>query len=263
LSAGAYTGEELVAAVLAREIRDGERAFLGANQSVGRTAVLLAQRLHAPNLRVPLGFSWTNLAAEAPLVLHADTTDHRDARFAEGWLRLDSMIDEYRFFSDFFVLGALQIDRFGNSNLIGLGEDHHRLRMRGPGPMGSLSSTAYCDRFYLAPTRHDPKVFVEHCDFVSAVGWGQGGPEGRSRLGLPGGGPHLVVTPRCVFEFDQPTRALRLRSVHPGHSIDEVLESTGCEVLVGDAIAETEPPSERERRALQAIVESEGEVQPK
>lgn len=249
--------------MIAREIRDGERAFLGANQSVGRTAVLLAHRLHAPNLRVPLGFAWSNLAAEGPLVLHADTTDHRDARFAEGWMRLDSMIDEYRFFADFFVLGALQIDRFGNSNLIGLGADHRRLRLRGPGPMGSLSSTAHCDRFYLAPTRHDPKVFVERCDFVSAVGWGEGGPEGRSRLGLPGGGPRLVVTPRCVFGFDQRTRALRLRSVHPGHSVEEVLAATGCEVLVGEETPETEPPSARELRALRAIVEAEGEVQSK
>lgn len=245
--------------MIAREIRDGERAFLGANQGIGRNAVMLAQRLHAPNLRVPLGFSWTNLAAESSLRLHADTTDHRDSRYAEGWLRLDSMIDEYRFFSDFFVLGALQIDRFGNSNLIGIGDDHRRLRMRGPGPMGSLSSTAYCDRFYLAPTRHEARVFVESCDFVSTVGWGKGGPEGRSRLGLPGGGPHLVVTPRCVFEFDRETRALRLRSVHPGHELDEVLENTGCEVLV-DEVGVTEPPSERELRTLRENVNSEGEV---
>ncbi|MFN8217046.1 MAG: hypothetical protein U0R71_10685 [Solirubrobacterales bacterium] len=260
MSASGYTAEELVAAVISREIRDGERAFLGANMGVGRAAVMLAHLTHAPNLRVPLGFSWTNLTDAGPLHLHEETTDFRDARWAEGWMKLDSMIDEYRFFADFFVVGALQIDRFGNSNLIGLGADHRDLRLRGPGPMGSLSSTAYCDRFYLAPTRHTAEVFVERCDFVSNLGWGEGGPEGRSSLSLPGGGPHLCVTPLCVFEFDAETRALRLRSVHPGTSVEEVLENTGCEVLVGDVVGETEPPGPEELRVLRTRIHPEREV---
>lgn len=258
MSAAAYSSEELVACVIAREFRDGERGFLGANIGVGRAAVMLAHRLRAPNLKILLAHSWTNLAELGPLRLHEDSSDFRDARWAEGWFRLDAMIDEYKFFSDFFVLGALQIDRFGNSNLIGLGEDHKRLRLRGPGPMGSLSSTAFCDRFYLAPTRHDPKVFVERCDFVSTVGWGEGGVDGRERLGLPGGGPQLCVTPRCVFEFDGETKALRLRSVHPGHTVDEVIENTGCAVLVGDEVPETEPPRDDELEALRTIVDPDG-----
>lgn len=244
-----------MACVIARELRDGERGFLGANMGVGRAAVLLAHRLHAPNLKILLAHSWANLDELGPLRLHADSSDFRDARWAEGWFHLDAMIDEYRFFSDFFVLGALQIDRFGNSNLIGLGDDHSHLRFRGPGPMGSLSSTAFCDRFYLAPTRHDKRVFVEKCDFVSMAGWGEGSPDGRERLGLPGGGPRLCVTPRCVFEFDEDTRALRLRSTHPGHSVEEVIENTGCEVLVAPTIPETEPPTSAELEVLRTIVD--------
>lgn len=242
---------ELVACVIARELRDGERGFMGANMSVGRDAVLVAHRLWAPNLRLLLGFSWASGTDRGPLRLHEDSSDFRDTRWAEGWMRLDSMIDEYRFFSDFMVIGALQIDRFGNSNLIGLGEDHSALRLRGPGPMGSLSTTAYCDRFYLAPTRHTPEVFVESCDFVSTVGWGEGGPQGRSRLGLVGGGPHLLVTPCCVFDFTPDTKALRLRSVHPGGSVAEVLDNTGCEVVV-EQVRETEPPTAAELEVLRS-----------
>lgn len=248
--------------MISRELRDGERGFLGANMGVGRAAVLLAHRLTAPNMKILLGHSWTNVADGGPLRLHADSSDFRDARWAEAWFHLDSMIDEYRFFSDFFVLGALQIDRFGNSNLIGLGEDHSRLRLRGPGSMGSLSSTAFADRFYLAPNRHTTEVFVERCDFVSTPGWGDGGRDGRERLGLPGGGPHLCVTPRCVFEFDEESRVLRLRSVHRGHTVEETLENTGCEVLVGDSIAETEPPTAAELEALRRFVDPEGLLRP-
>lgn len=247
-----YTTEELVACVIARELRNGERGFMGANMSVGRDAVLLAHALWAPDLRLLLGFSWASGTGRGALNLHDDSADFRDARWAEGWMRLDSMIDEYRFFSDFMVIGALQIDRFGNSNLIGLGADHRALRFRGPGPMGSLSTTAYCDRFYLAPTRHTAEVFVEACDFVSTVGWGEGGADGRTRLGLPGGGPHLIVTPRCVFDFAPDSRALRLRSVHPGGSVAEVLENTGCEVLV-EEVAETDPPTAAELAVLREL----------
>jgi glutaconate CoA-transferase subunit B len=258
LSSHPYSLQELLACVVARELRDGERGFMGANMGAGRAAVLLAHRLHAPNLRVLLGFAWSSLGGERELRLHEDSGDFRDARWAEGWMGLDSMIDGYRFFSDVFVIGALQVDRFGNSNLIGLGEDHRRLRFRGPGPMGSISSTAFCDRFYLAPSRHTADVFVEQCDFVSTVGWGEGGTEGRERLGLGGGGPSLCITPRCVFDFEPDTRALRLRSVHPGHSVEEVLEHTGCEVLVGDEVPLTEPPSALEIEALRGFVDPAG-----
>lgn len=253
-----YHRDELLACVLARELRDSERGFVGANMGVGRAAQLLAHRLHAPNLKMLLGFSWTSVADEGPLRLHPDSTDFRDARWAEGWMRLDTMISSYRFFSDVFVIGALQIDRFGNSNLIGLGEDHRALRFRGPGPMGSVSSTAFCDRFYLAPTRHTPEVFVDRCDFVSTVGWGDGGADGRVRLGLPGGGPQLCVTPLCVFDFAERTKALRLRSVHAGRTVAEVLERTGCDVVVPDAVPVTPPPTGEELTVLRELVDPEG-----
>ena len=260
IQAEGYHLEELRACVLAREFRDGERGFLGANMGVGRAALLLAHRLHAPNLRMLLGFSWANVASEGELKLHADSTDHRDTRWGEGWMHLDTMINSYRFFSDVFVIGALQVDRFGNSNLIGLGADHRALRFRGPGAMGSVSSTAFCNRFYLTPSRHTREVFVEKCDFVSALGWGAGGPDGRTRLGLPGGGPQLCVTPRCVFDFDDATKALRLRSVHAGHTAEEVLENTGCQVLVPDHVGETAGPTDEELATLREIVDPEGRL---
>jgi glutaconate CoA-transferase subunit B len=253
-----YSMEELRACVISRELSDGERGFLGANMGVGRAAVMLAHRLHAPNLRLLLGFSWTSLQDQRRFDLHPDATDFRDARWAEGWMQLDSMISNYRFFSDFLVIGALQIDRYGNSNLIGIGEDHRSLRFRGPGSMGSVSTTAFCDRFYLTPTRHDRRTFVERCDFVSTVGWGEGGPDGRSSLELGGGGPALVVTPLCVFDFDEESRAVRLRSVHPGHTVDEVVENTGFEVLVPDRVPETVPPSAAEIETLRSVVDAGG-----
>ena len=253
-----YGIDELRACVIARDLRDGERGFMGANSGLGQAAVLLAHQLHAPNMKVLLAFSWTNLLEQDDIDLSDDSVDHRNARWAEGWMELDTMINSYRFFSDFFVIGALQIDGFGNSNLIGIGDDHRHLKLRGPGTMGSVSSTGFCNRFYLAPARHDKRVFVERCDFVSAVGWGAGGTDGRAQLGLPGGGPALCVTPLCVFDFDEETRGTRLRSVHDGATVEQVLEHTGFEVIVPADVPVTEPPSPEELNLLRTVIDPHG-----
>jgi glutaconate CoA-transferase subunit B len=253
-----YHVDELRACLISREFSDGERVFLGANVNIGRAAVLLAHRLRGPNMKIMLGLSWTNLSDHREIGLHPDSTDFRDARWAEAWVNLDTMINSYRFFSTTFVISALEIDRYGNSNLIGLGEHHERLRLRGPGAIGSVSSTAYCDRFYLTPPRHTKDIFVERCAFVSSVGWHEGGRDAREHLGLPGGGPELCVTPLCAFDFDDETKAMRLRSVHPGHSVEEVLANTGFEVIVPDDVPETEPPRPEELKLLREVIDSQG-----
>lgn len=253
-----YSVDELRACVISRDFQDGERVFLGANVNIGRAAVLLAHRLRAPNMKIMLGLSWTNLSDHRWIGLHPDSTDFRDARWAEAWVNLDTMINSYRFFSTTFVVSALQVDRFGNSNLIGLGDDHRRLCLRGPGAIGSVSSTAYCDRFYITPPRHTRDIFVETCDYISSVGWGEGGADARERLGLPGGGPALCVTTRCVFDFDEETKAMRFRSLHPGNTLDEVLEHTGFEVIVPDEVPETEPPRPEELHLLRTVIDSQG-----
>jgi glutaconate CoA-transferase subunit B len=253
-----YSIDELRACLISREFEDGERVFLGANVNIGRAAVLMAHRLRGPNMKIMLGLSWTNLSDHRDMSLHPDSTDFRDARWADAWVNLDTMINSYRFFSTTFVVSCLQVDAYGNSNLIGLGDDHRRLRLRGPGAIGSVSSTAYCDRFYITPPRHAPDIFVEQCDFISTVGWGAGGADARERLGLPGGGPALCVTTLCVFDFDDTSKRMRLRSVHPGHTIDEVIENTGFEIVIPSDVPETEPPRPEEMELLRSVIDSQG-----
>jgi glutaconate CoA-transferase subunit B len=258
MSEDPYHVDELRACLLSREFDDGERVFLGANVNIGRAALLLAHLLRGPNMKVMLGLSWTNLSDHREVGLHPDSTDFRDARWAEAYVSLDTMINSYRFFSTTFVISALQVDGFGNSNLIGLGDDHRRLRLRGPGAIGSVSSTAYCDRFYITPPRHTRDIFVERCDFVSSVGWGSGGADARDKLGLPGGGPKLCVTPICVMDFEDETKAMRLRSVHPGHSVEEVVDNTGFELIIPDKVPDTVPPQPGELQLLRNAIDPQG-----
>jgi glutaconate CoA-transferase subunit B len=215
--------------------------------------------LRGPNMRVMLGLSWTNFTDVRQIGLHPESTDYRDARWAEAYVNLDTMISGYRrFFSTTFVVSCLQVDRFGNTNLIAIGDNHDRPKLRGPGAIGSVSSSAHAEKMYIIPPRHERQVFVERCDFISSPGFGEGGRDARRKMGLHGGGPRLCITERCVFDFEEETKAMRLKSLHPGHTIEEVLDNTGFEVIVPADVPETPPPTEQELELLRTVVDPKG-----
>ena len=170
----------------------------------------------APNVRLYVVMTFTNLIKEPRMEPFYTVYDNRPTKWAEGYILHDDFQEDPRNVSDTFVVGALQIDKFGNSNLIGVGKDYKHLDFRGPGAVGTLTMAHYVDRYYLFVQSHNKKIFVDKCDFISTVGWGQGGADGRKKLGIPGSGPVYCITPLCVFDFDENSKRMRLKSLHPG-----------------------------------------------
>jgi len=252
--------KELMAAFLARDMADGEEIFVGTNLPVIRAGVLLAHLHHGPNMRVMMAHTRTNLFG-APLVEHFETlTDWRAGRWAEGYFNDNEIVmyQKSRRDSVFFV-GALQIDAFGNSNLIGLaGDNGRRFRLRGPGAIATTTNASHVRRFYLFANEHSPRVFVERCDFVSTVGWGAGGADARRALGLPGGGPRYCVTPLAILDFEERSKRLRLASVHPGVTVAQVVASTGFPLIVPDEVPTTAAPTAGELEILRRRVDPQG-----
>ena len=110
---------------------------------------------------------------------------------------------------------------------------------------------------YLWSTTHDPRTFVERLDFRSGMGWGDGGDH-RERLGLPGG-PQLCVTNLCVFDFDPDSKRMRIRSLHPGVTAEQVVDATGFEVGVPPSqLPVTDAPTAEEIRILREEVDPTG-----
>jgi glutaconate CoA-transferase subunit B len=249
--------KELMAAFLARDMEDGEEIFVGTNLPVIRAAALLAHLHHGPNMRVMVAHTRTNLF-HTPVIEHFELlTDWRAGRWAEAYFNDNEivMFQKSRRNSVFFV-GALQIDPHGNSNLIGLaGEDDRRFRMRGPGAIATTTNASHVRRFYLFVNEHSPRVFAARCDFVSTVGWDQGGADARRRLGLPGGGPRYCVTPLCILDFEEESKRLRLRSVHPGVTVDQVVAATGFPLIIPDRVPGTSPPTADELDILRRRVD--------
>jgi glutaconate CoA-transferase subunit B len=254
-SARDYTTQELMAAFLAREIADGERVAIGANLPVARAAVLLAHLMHGPNMRVFISQTFTNLTKEPVLEPFHTLTDFRAAKWAESYLRHDESLDRIDLLSDTFVVGAVQVDKYGNSNLIGVGKDYAHLTFRGPGGVGTGSLGDHVSRYYLFVNSHKPTILVDKCDFVSCVGWATGGRAARSDLGLPGGGPKYCITPLAILDFDEDSKRMRLKSLHPGVGIADVVENTGFELVVPDNVPQTEPPTQEQIDVLRSRID--------
>lgn len=237
-----WTSAELMAVVMARELRLGEVVVMGAVSLLPQAACRLAQATSAPGLWWVAGGS--GAVNPHPSGLVESSCDQR-LLTAETALPLPEVVllegrgDVF----DVFFAGGLQIDARGSCNLVAVG-DWSRPRLRGPGGVG-LSFLPRAGRVVIYTTAHTPRTFVERVDFVSGPGYVDGLEPCR--------GPSLVVTPRCTIDFVPSTHAPRLRSVHPGVSVDEVRSATGFELICPEPTPVTPEPTAAELHALRVI----------
>jgi glutaconate CoA-transferase subunit B len=250
---------EIMAVFLARDMADGEEIFVGTNLPVIRAGALLAHLHHGPSMRVMVAHTRTNLY-HAPVIEHFELlADWRAARWAESFYSDHEIVTYQKSRRDsVFFVGALQIDPHGNSNLIGLAGRGRRFAVRGPGAIATTTNASHVARFYLYVNEHSRRVFVERCDFVSTFGWGSGGADARRKLGLPGGGPRYCVTPLAILDFEPESRRLRLSSVHPGVTVEQVVAATGFELVLPDHVPVTESPTPEELAILRTRVDPAG-----
>jgi glutaconate CoA-transferase subunit B len=227
MSAPDYNDAELMAVLMAREVRDGEVSACGALSHIPAAALLLAQALHAPNAELII----------LNTVFRPFATSRQFHFLAQrGELGL------------FFVSGV-QIDRHGNYNLHQLGGDLEHPKARFPGGYGGGLIYYAARRTIVFRTEHTRRSLVERVDFVSAAG---SSPPEVLRLG----GPSKVITPKATFRFDAGARALALESVHPPHELQEIRESTGFDLGTAGPVPATAAPTAEELRTLRGTVRS-------
>lgn len=257
----APTPQEIMATVVANDLRDGEWVEVGANLPVVRAGALLAHLTHGPNMTVMVGMTKAYLRDVPVIAEFAMITDVRATRWAEAYYPHDRLLSEMRFRRrGVFYAGGIQLDRHGNSNLIGTVDGERRFGFRGPGGIGTCNATVQNARFHLVTTTHSPRVLVERCDYVSALGYGDGTAGFRERHGLGPDGPASIITPLCVFDFDPDTRAAKLKSVHPGTTVDDVRRATGFALDVDPDVAATVAPTDEQLRLLRQRIDVEGSL---
>jgi glutaconate CoA-transferase subunit B len=214
-------------------------------------AVSLAQRRQAPNLVAVFEFGGAGAILEdLPRAVGERRTFHR-ALSATGIC--DVVEAAQRGFIEYGFLGGAQIDPYGNLNTTVIGEhDHPKVRL--PGSGGGNDVGSQCWRT-IAILRHDRQRFVPKVDFITTPGY-LIGPGAREAAGLPPGtGPYRVVTNLGVLGYHEATKRMMLLATQPGVTVEQVIESTGFELIMAETIEQSPPPTEEELRILRDEVD--------
>ncbi len=247
-----YTPSEMMIVAAARALAGVRTVFVGVG--LPNSACNLARRTVAPDLEL-IYESGVYGARPARLPLSIG-----DPTLISGATSVCSMADLFGLYLqgglvEVAFLGGAQIDRFGNLNTTVIGDWQHP-KVRLPGSGGACEIAINAQRVFVI-MRLRRRAFVERPDFITSPGH-LGGNGERVLLGLPGGGPQLVVTDRCVFRFDEVTGEMALSSLHPGVELAEVQAEVGWELRVVPELRETEPPADEELRLLREELDPQG-----
>jgi acyl CoA:acetate/3-ketoacid CoA transferase beta subunit len=242
----AATRAEVCAAAVADAFR-GDREILASSfGTVPAIGARLAKLTFAPDLLMTDGVA--TLLANVPPV----SGDAGGDAVAEGWLPFRSVFDLVWSGRRHVVMVASQLDRFGNHNFACIGP-HAKPRAQLLGMRGAPGNTVNHPTSYWVPN-HSSKVFVPAVDVVSGVGFDRARALGR------GGRFHeirRVVSNLGVFDFATPDHRMRLASVHPGVSVDDVVGQTGFELAVDGQVPETRTPTPDELRLIRERIDPE------
>jgi glutaconate CoA-transferase subunit B len=237
-----YTPSELMVSQAARQLRDGEVVFVGIG--LPNMACNLARRLHTPNLI--LVYESGAVGAEPDRL----PISIGDPALVTNSLSICSMFDIFSYYLqggliDVGFLQGSQIDRFGNLNTTVIGDYHHP-SVRLPGSGGACEIAILAKRI-LVITPQTKRSFPRVIDFITSPGF-INGPYTRNKLGMPGSGPALVITDLGCYEFEQ--GEMRLTSLHPGCTVEQVRERTGWEIGISQDLTTTAPPTAEELRLI-------------
>ncbi len=224
-----FSRAELLVAVIARLLEGCRHVVVGASSPIPGAAALLARELSAGNTRVSILGS------------------RRNNSFTNGGVETFDLAAQGRI--DAFFLGGGQIDGQANINLVGAGE-YPDGEVRWPGSFGSSYLYFLVPRVILFREEHTRRVMVPRVDFISAPGVS---PPNVYRPG----GPYKLVTGLGVLGFDRERRRFGLESIHPGHSLEEILENTGFEFDCPERVPPTPAPEPHVLELLRTRIRDE------
>jgi acyl CoA:acetate/3-ketoacid CoA transferase beta subunit len=190
---------------------------------------------------------------EATLVANDRAVVPPGERVIEYWNPYRSMFDWVWSGRRHVMMGASQVDRYGNQNLAAIG-DYGRPRVQLLGYRGAPGNTINDPTSYWVPS-HNPKVFVEKVDTVTGIGWDRAAALGSAARFVD---IRRVVSNLGVFDFETPDHRMRLRSVHPGVTVDDVLAATGFELVVVAEVPQSRPPTPEELELIRDVIDPEG-----
>jgi acyl CoA:acetate/3-ketoacid CoA transferase beta subunit len=247
-----YSTAELMVTAGSRELQDGMVAFVGLG--IPQIAGALAKRTHAPNLWVLNEIGLIDPHITELGVGNADPRHWRQSAMFSNFIDVVGTA-LHRGMVDIGFLGALEIDAYGNNNSSEVRLDNGSLRRWGGG--GGANDIASHAKSTIIIIRHERRKLVEHIVHNTSPGFLTGG-DSRARAGLKGGGPRRVLTDKCVFGFDDVTHRMKLLTIHPGVTAEELRDNTGFELEIPPNLPLTPEPTEEEVRLIREELDPKG-----
>jgi glutaconate CoA-transferase, subunit B len=249
-----FTRQEMMAIATGREIRDGELAIFGVGLSM--LAGFFAQANHAPNLRSMTegGVYGATPVGGLPWGIECNRISSNATCFSSALDALGFLVASGR--CDVGVIGAAQVDKFGNVNTTGIwdGEIGPRFRQpktRLPGAGGANDIACGAKRFIIMVT-HEPKRFAEKATYISSPGYLEGG-DARSRHGFVGGGPSAIITTLGVLRPEAGTNEFALDGWFPFSSPEEIKANTGWNLKTSPGAKVIAAPTREELANLRKV----------
>ena len=242
-----FTRAEVCAVAIAEAFRDDGEILASPIGNLPQIGARLAKLTFAPDLLMTDGVALLVADVQA---LGAPS----GPPVVEGYMPYRTVFDTVWSGRRHVMMGATQIDRFGNQNISCIGE-FQKPKAQLLGMRGAPGNTINHPTSYWIPN-HSKQVFVPKVDVVSGVGYDR-----AARLGPQSARFHeirRVVSNLGVFDFETPDHSMRLRSVHPGSSVEEIREQTGFPLVVPDDVPGTREPTDAELRLLRERIDPKG-----
>lgn len=248
-----YNLMELMVCVAARQLEDGKTAVIGTGMPLA--AAMLAQMTKSPHLIIMF-----EAGSVAPQMIRMPISVADS--YTQTCALMHSSMNEImeacqRGMVDYTFLGGAQIDRYGNLNSTMIGSNLQKPKVRLPGSGGANDLASLCWKtLIIAP--HDRRRFVTRLDFLTTPGY-LSGPGARERAGLPpNSGPYKVISTLAQMGFDPETKCMRVESLHPGVTRQEVIANTGFEMLFLEPLPVTQEPGDDELYLLRHEIDPQG-----
>jgi acyl CoA:acetate/3-ketoacid CoA transferase beta subunit len=231
-----------VCVVACAEAWRGDGAVLAsAFGTIPTVGARLAKATFEPDLLVSDGEAY---AIANPLPMGAPDRD----KVVEAWVPFRSVFGLVAAGRRHVMMGASQLDRFGNQNISCIGP-HERPRVQLIGVRGAPGNTVNHATSYWVPN-HSARVFVERVDMVAGVGYERADGEAARFHDL-----RLVVSNKGVFDFDSPDRSMRIRSLHPGVSVEDVARETCFDFDLSGPVEITRQPTDDELALIRDVLD--------
>ena len=236
----ASTRAEVCAVACAKLFRDAGDIMVSPMTNMASVGARLARLTFSPDILLTDG--------EAQLL--ADTPALGGSGAVEGWMPFGRVFETLSWGRRHVVMGANQVDRYGNQNISAFGPLQHPTRqmfgLRGAPGNAINHATSYW------VGSHSKRVFCDAVDVVCGVGWDKVDTDNPA---FRFANTYRVVSNLGVFDFSGPNHTMRALSLHPGVSPDDVRENTSFEVHGLDEADETRLPTDDELRLIREAID--------